>query len=74
MIVEEIEREFLVDDELDILWECIKIGNWENFNCFGYKLIWDEFCFFGNIVLRGIRIVVLKKFRGRVIELGYEGY
>lgn len=74
MTAEEIERESSVDDELDTLRECIKTGNWENSNCPGYKPIRDELCLFGNIVLRGTRIVVPKKLRGRVIELGHEGH
>lgn len=74
MTAEEIERESSVDDELDTLPECIKTGNWENSNCPGYKPIRDELCLFGNIVLRGTRIVVPKKLRGRVIELGHEGH
>ena len=74
MTAEEIERESSVDDELETLQECIKTGNWENSNCPGYKPIRDELCLFGNIVLRGTRIVVPKKLRGRVIELGHEGH
>ena len=74
MTAEEIERESAVDDELGTLRECIKTGNWENYNCPGYKPIRDELCLFGNIVLRGTRIVVPKKLRGRVIELGHEGH
>ena len=74
MTVEEIERESAVDDELETLRECIKTGNWENSDCPGYKPIRDELCLFGNIVLRGTRIVVPKKLRERVIELGHEGH
>ena len=63
MTAEEIEKESSVDDELDTLRECIKTGNWENSNCPGYKSIRDKLCLFGNIVLRGTRIVVPKKLR-----------
>ena len=51
----------------------IETGNWENPNCANYKLIPDDLCLFGKIVLRGTRIVVPKKPRTRVIELGHEG-
>jgi len=74
MTAKEIEKESAVDDELETLRECIKTGNWENSNCPGYKPIRDELCLFGNIVLRGTRMVVPKKLRGRVIELGHEGH
>ena len=73
MAAAEIEEESAVDDELENLRQCIKTGNWENSNCPGYKPIRDELCLFGNVVLRGTRMVIPKKLRPRVIELGHEG-
>lgn len=73
MTAAEIEEESTVDDELENLRQCIKTGNWENSNCPGYKPIRDELYLFGNVVLRGIRMVIPKKLRPRVIELGHEG-
>ena len=74
MTAAEIEEESAVDDELENLRQCIKTGNWENSNCPGYKSIRDELCLFGNLVLRGTRMVIPKKLRARVTELGHEGH
>lgn len=74
MTAAEIEKESAVDDELENLRECIKTGNWENSNRPGYKPIREELCLFGNLVLRGTRMVIPKKLRGGVIELGHKGH
>ena len=74
MTTEEIEEESAVDEDLEYVRQSIETGNWENSNCANYKPIRDELCLFGKIVLRGTRIVVPKKLRARVIELGHEGH
>ena len=54
--------------------QSIESGNWDSPRCAGFKTVRDELCSVGNIVLRGTRIVVLRKLRPRVIELGHEGH
>ena len=61
MTTEEIEEEFAVDEKLECVRQSVETGNWENSKCANYKPIRDELCLFGEIVLRGTRIVVPKK-------------
>ena len=72
MTGKEVEEESAADEELENLRQCIKTGNWENPSCASYKPIREELCVFGKTVLRGTRIVIPRKLRGRVIELGHE--
>ena len=74
MTTEEIEDRLALDQELEYVRQSIETGNWENSNSANYKPIRDELCLFGTIVLRGSRIVLPKKLRARVIELGHEGH
>lgn len=39
MTAEEIEQDSAVDEELEVLRQCIKTGTWENSSCVGYKPI-----------------------------------
>ena len=76
MTGEETEATSGVDDELEslrqCLRQCIKTGNWENASCSDYKSVRDEFCIFGNMLLRGTRIAVQRKFGARVTGLGHD--
>ena len=72
MTGEETEKMSGVDDQLENLRQCIKTGSWENASCSDYKSLRDELCIFGNMVLRGTRIAVQRKFRARVTGLGHE--
>ena len=74
MTIEEIEEESAVDKILEYVRQSIETENWEDSNCAKYKPTRKELCLFGKIVLRGTRIVVPKKLRPRVIELGHEGH
>ena len=60
------------DDQLENLRQCIKTGSSENASCSDYKSLRDELCIFGNMVLRGTRIAVQRKFRARVTGSGHE--
>ena len=71
---EEIEDASAVDEKLEYAQQSVETGNWENSNCANYKPVRGELCLFGKIVLRGTRIVVQKKLRARVIELGHKGH
>ena len=70
MTGEETEATSGVDDGLESLRQCIKTGNWENASCSDYKSVRDEL--FGNMVLRGTRIAVQRKFGARVTGLGHD--
>lgn len=45
MAAKEIEREFVVLDDLETLQECIRTGSWNNSNLPDYKQIQDELYF-----------------------------
>jgi len=74
MTGKEVEEESAADEELENLRQCIETGNWENPSCASYKPIREELCVIGKTVLRGTRIVIPRKLRARVIELGHEGH
>lgn len=40
----------------------------------GYKVFENEFCFYGNILLRGNRIVIPNKLRKAVLDAAHEGH
>lgn len=40
----------------------------------GYKIFENEFCFYGNILLRGTRIVLPQKLRKDVVAAAHEGH
>ena len=70
----EIENASESDPELKLLRECIKSGNWENCPNPSLKALRHEFSVFGQLVLRGTRIVIPKCLRQRVIEIAHEGH
>lgn len=73
MIIREIERVFVEDEEFIEVFRCWKIGDW--FIAFSlYRLLRDEIIVVGRLVMRGMRIVVFASLRKRVLELVYEGY
>ena len=74
MTAKEIGEESDTDEELIMVRQCIKTGKWDGVECASYKPVRDELCIVGKMVLRGTRIVVPKKLRPRVIELGHEGH
>ena len=74
MTAKEIEEASATDEELVLVSKGIKTGNWDAVECAHYKPVREELCMVGNIVLRGARIVVPKKLRARVIEVGHEGH
>ena len=74
MTGKEVEEESAADKELENLRQCIETGSWENPSCASYKPIQEELCVIGKTVLRGRRIVIPRKLRARVIELGHEGH
>ena len=72
----EIEDASASDPELEMLRTCIKTGNWDSESCLqpSVKALWSEFSIFGQLVLRGTRIVIPKSLREQVIEIAHEGH
>lgn len=70
----EIEKASVNDSELEHIKQCIKIGDWEHCMIPGYKHVKDELCVYGEIVLRGTRIVIPISLRKQVLQLAHEGH
>lgn len=69
----EIEASSSKDDEVSKVKRGIFNEDWhESINCF--KIIRNELCFCGDILLRGTRIVIPKDLRQRVLEAAHEGH
>ena len=68
----EIEEASAEDEELKLLRMAIKTGRFEE--CKNYRPIAGELCTYGQLVLRGTRIVIPEKLRPRVLALAHEGH
>ena len=71
---EEIEEASYNDEELCLVKNCVKSGNWQKCTIPSYAHVKDELCTFGEFLLRGTRIVVPKVLRDRVVRLAHEGH
>ena len=68
----EIEEASYNDAELTQVKGCVRTGNWERCTCPSHPHIEDELCIYGEILLRGSRIVLLKTLRDKVVRLAHE--
>jgi len=62
------------DPELVELRQCIQTGDWSNCSCKEYLPVRKELCNYGNLLLRGTRIIIPKELRKQVLELAHEGH
>ena len=60
--------------ELNFIKECVQTGDWNQCNVPAYLHVKDELCTYGELLLRGSRLVVLQELRPRVLELAHEGH
>lgn len=70
----EIERASAEDGELRHIKSCVRSGNWEQCKFPGYTHVKDELCVYGELLLRGTRIVIPHSLRDRVVKLAHEGH
>ena len=70
----EIEEASYNDEELCQVKNCVRSGNWERCTLSSYIPIKDELCIYGEILLRGTRIVVPRVLRDKVVRLAHKGY
>ena len=70
----EIEEASYNDEELCLVKNCVKSGNWQKCTIPSYAHVKDELCTYGEFLLRGTRIVVPKVLRDRVVRLAHEGH
>ena len=56
----EIEEASYFDEELTIVKSCVRSGDWDRCTLPSYAQVKDELCVYGELLLRGTRIVVPK--------------
>ncbi|XP_022788169.1 uncharacterized protein K02A2.6-like [Stylophora pistillata] len=70
----EIEEASYNDEELAQVKKCVKTGNWDQCILPSYAKVKDELCLYGELLLRGTRIVVPRLLRDRMVRLAHEGH
>ena len=70
----EVEEASYNDEELCLVKNCVKSGNWEQSTIPSYAHVKDKSCTYGKLLLRGTRIVVPKVLRDKVVRLAHEGH
>ena len=70
----EIEEASYADEELCLVKNCVKSGNWEQCTIPSYAHVKDELCTYGEFLLHGTRIVVPKVLQDKVVRLTHEGH
>ncbi|XP_062535632.1 uncharacterized protein K02A2.6-like [Armigeres subalbatus] len=75
LTIEEIEAATKSDDELQAVKDAIFSGHWDSVPAeFRTATIKDDLTTFGELVLRGDRIVIPKELRDKLIELAHSGH
>ena len=70
----EIEEAPYGDEELCLVKNCVKSGNWQQCTIPSYAHVKDDLCTCGELPLRGTRIVVPKVLRDKVVRLAHKGH
>ena len=70
----EIKKASAEDMELNLIKECVQTGDWSQCKVPAYWHVKNELCTYGELLLRGSRLVVLQELRPRVLELAHEGH
>ena len=72
--VSEFEEASKSDQEIELIRDAIMSGQWKDSKMTKYLHVKDELCVYGNIVLRGTRLLVPESLRKRSLELAHEGH
>ena len=70
--IEEIEEVSFQDEELELVHKALETGHWSKAPK-AYELVFHELACIGQVVLQGMRIVVSRTLRRRVLDLAHEG-
>ena len=70
----EIERASASDPEMCKVKDCVRSGNWGMCPLPAYLHVKQELCVYGELLLRGTRIVIPQSLRGRAVKLAHEGH
>ena len=71
--IQEIESASAGDEELQVVRNCLVSGNWDRCPR-SFVMVRNELTFIGQVILRGMRIVIPKVLRHRVVQLAHEGH
>ena len=69
-----IEKSSAEDVELTLIKECVRTGDWSECNVPAYLHVKNELCTYGQLLLRGSRLVIPRALQQRVLELAHEGH
>ena len=70
LIPNEIEEASYSDEELCLVKNCVRSGNWEQCTLTSYAHVKDELCTYCKLLLCGTRIVVPRVLQDKVVKLG----
>ena len=70
----EIEGASAEDPELNLIKECVRTGDWSKCNVPTYLHVKNELCTYGQLLLRGSRLVIPQVLQQNVLELAHEGH
>lgn len=73
MNIQEIERASSADEELQVVKKCLISGSWDQAPKV-YLAVQNELTCIGQVILRGIRIVMPSALRKRVTELAHKSH
>ena len=70
----EIEKASAIDPEFDEIRRCIATGDWASCKLWSYLHDKSELCCYGQLLLRGTRLIIPKSLREQVLQLAHEGH
>ena len=70
----EIEKASAADPEISPVKECVHTGDWSACTIPAYLHVKNELCSYGQLLLRGSRIVIPQVLREHVLKLAHEGH
>ena len=74
LIPSEIGKASAADPEISLVKECVRTGDWSACAIPAYLHVKNELCSYGQILLRGSRIVIPQVLREHVLKLAHEGH
>ena len=70
----EIEKALTADPEMNLVKECVHMGDWNACNIPAYLHVKNELCSYGQLLLHGSRIVIPQVLQEHVLKLAHEGH
>lgn len=74
LTAKEVEQASAVDQELNHVKECVRTGNWNECSIPAYLHVKEELSTYGELLLRGTRLVIPKSLQDCVLKLAHEGH